>query len=229
MVVADPAAASAERLAAAAERGGQIALTGGSTPKAAYGLAASMDADWSNAGVWFTDERCVPRDHEHSNYGMARTALLDRLGLRSPEVHRMRGEDGPKEAARRYGQEFRAVYGDGMPELDLVLLGLGSDAHIASLFPGRPEIDERDVTVVPVEMSGLAPFVPRISLSLPLINAAREIVFLVTGAEKAEAVARAHRGDPSAPAARVAPGNGSVTWIMDAAAAANLDGVQAGA
>lgn len=227
LVVDDPAEACAERLARAAEAGGQIALTGGSTPRAAYERAAEMGADWRNAALWFTDERCVPPTHEHSNYGMAREALLDRLGERGPTVHRMRGEDGPEEGARAYADELQAVHGDGIPRLDLILLGMGSDAHVASLFPGRPELDERERTVVPVDMPGLPPIVPRISLSFPIINAARSIVFLVTGSGKAEAVARAMSGTrgTDVPAALVEPYDGAVTWILDADAAALLGDV----
>jgi 6-phosphogluconolactonase len=219
LVVDDPAGACAERLVHAAEERRHIVLTGGSTPRAAYERAAGMGADWSGAAVWFTDERCVPPDHEHSNYGMAKSALLDRIEA-APTVHRMRGENGPEQGARAYAEELREEFGDGIPRLDLILLGMGSDAHVASLFPGRPALEERELAVVPVPEPGLAPFVPRISLSLPAINAARSIVFLVTGAEKAEAVARAMAGDPSAPASQVQPHEGTVTWILDAAAAA---------
>jgi 6-phosphogluconolactonase len=223
LVVDDPAGVCALRLVSEAEAGAQIALTGGSTPRAAYERAAVLGADWRNATLWFTDERCVPANHEHSNFAMAQAALLSRLGQAPPEVHRMRGEEGPENGASRYADELRAVHGDGIPRLDLVLLGMGSDAHVASLFPGRSEVDERERTVVPVEMSGLPPFVSRISLSLPVINAARSIVFLVTGTEKAEAVVRAIARDPSVPAGRVEPDAGSITWILDVAAANLLE------
>lgn len=223
LVVEDPAEVCAMRLASSAEAGGQIALTGGSTPRAAYERAAAIGADWRNANLWFTDERCVPANHEHSNFAMAQAALLDGLGELGPKVHRMRGEDGPERGASQYAEELRALHGDGVPRLDLILLGMGSDAHVASLFPGQSALEERERTVVPVEMSGLPPFVPRISLSLRLINAARSIVFLVTGTEKAEAVARAFARDPSTPAGRVEPHAGSITWILDAGAASRLE------
>lgn len=222
-VVGDPAQECALRLSSAARRGGQIAITGGSTPRAAYERLATMELDWRGAALWFTDERCVPPDHEHSNFAMAHKALLGPLGARGPAVHRMRGEDGAERGAQAYAAELKEIQGEGFPSLDLIVLGMGADAHVASLFPGRPEIDEQEATVVPVEMSGLPPFVPRISLSLPLINAAREIVFLVTGTEKAGAVARSMAGEASAPAARVAPQAGAVTWILDRAAASLID------
>ena len=222
----DPAAVAAERLAAAAEAGGQIGLAGGSTPRAAYRGAAAIDADWSRATLWFGDERCVPPDDERSNYGMAKAALIDRLpsGDAGPAVHRIRGEAGPNAAANDYERELRAALGEQMPRLDLVLLGLGGDGHVASLFPGSPALDERERVVVGVEEAGLEPFVPRVTLTLPALNAAREIVFLVTGRAKAKAAARAFEGerDPSVPASLVTPTDGGLTVLLDEAAAGAL-------
>lgn len=225
-VLDDPAGALAERLAEAAGSGAHIALTGGSTPRAAYERAAELDADWSGATIWFGDERCVPPDDERSNYAMAKAALLDRLhaGDDGPDVHRIRGEAGPHAAADDYERDLQHTLGERMPRLDLVLLGLGSDGHVASLFPGAPALDERERVVVGVEEAGLEPFVPRVTLTLPAIEAAREIVFLVTGAGKAEAVARAFEGerDPSVPASLVAPTDGKLVALLDEAAAAAL-------
>ena len=224
LVLDDPAAAAAERIAAVASGGGHVALTGGSTPRAAYERLAGMDVDWSGCTLWFGDERCVPADHEHSNYGMARAALLDRLVRPVPAVRRMAGELGPQRGADAYADELRAQFGEGLPALDLVLLGIGPDAHCASLFPGSPALDERARAVVGVEEAGLEPFVPRITLTLPAINAAREVVFLVAGAAKADAVARAFAGVPdrSAPASLVSPVPGSLTVMLDRAAAGRL-------
>ena len=195
-VVEDPAAVVAKLLVEAAGAGRHIVLTGGSTPKLAYELAAEMEADWSRATFWFGDERCVPPEHEHSNYGMAAKALLSRI--QPAAVERMRGELGPDAGARDYEGRLHDAFGDGIPELDLLLLGLGPDAHTASLFPGDAALGERERHVVGVETPGMAPLVARISLTLPVINAAREVIFLVTGEDKAEAVARAFGG----PAAR---------------------------
>jgi 6-phosphogluconolactonase len=122
------------------------------------------------------------------------------------------------------------VFGAGMPELDLVLLGLGPDGHCASLFPGQPTLEERERLVVGVEQAGMEPLVPRVSLTLPVINAARHVVFLVTGEDKAEAVARAFEGDPGAhtPASLVQPASGTLTVLVDAAAASGLRTVGTG-
>jgi len=147
------AAATAERLAEAARAGAQIALTGGSTPRRAYELAATREPDWSRAGAWWGDERCVPSDDERSNFRLARESLLDRLEHR-PAVHRIRGELDPAEAAADYEREL------GDTVLDLVLLGLGPDGHVASLFPGAPTLRERKRRVV-AAAPGLEPFVER--------------------------------------------------------------------
>jgi 6-phosphogluconolactonase len=222
-VLDDPPGVLAEQLAQAASSGRSIVLTGGSTPRVAYERAAAMDADWSGASIWFGDERCVPPDHEHSNYAMAKAALLSRVSPGS--VHRMKGELGPHEGARDYERELQSVYGEAVPELDLLLLGLGPDAHCASLFPGDAALGERERTAVGVETPGMAPLLPRITLTLPVLNAAHEIVFLVTGEDKAEAVARAFGGlrpGPEAPASLVRPVHGSLTVLLDEGAAAHL-------
>jgi 6-phosphogluconolactonase len=215
----DPAAAAAERLAAAS---GNVVITGGSTPKAAYERVAEQRPDWSGADIWFTDERCVPPEHEHSNYGMAKGALLDRI--ERAEVHRMQGELGPRQGAAAYERDLHDYLGDELPSFDLILLGLGPDAHTCSLFPGDDAVGERERWAVGVETPGMAPLVSRITLTLPLVNAARAITFLVTGEDKAEAVARAFGGppDPRAPASLVEPPSGSLELICDAAAASRL-------
>ena len=219
-VLDDPAAAAAERIAAAAGAGGHIAMTGGSTPRPAYEAAAAMDVDWSGCTMWFGDERCVPPDDELSNYGLVRSALLDRLPGRPPDVKRIAGELGPGPAAAEYETALR----DGLTRFDLVLLGLGSDAHCASLFPNDAALDEEHRLAVGVEQPGLEPLVPRVTLTLPVINGARHVLFLVTGAAKAAAVARAFSGVPdhAAPASLVAPVDGTLTVLLDAAAAAQL-------
>jgi 6-phosphogluconolactonase len=217
-VVEDPGAAVAERLTAVAEQGGQIVLTGGSTPRDAYAIAARQDADWSGATVWFSDERCVPPDDGDSNFGMADRALLSRLAQR-PEVLRMEGERGPSEGADAYEALVRERLGDE-PPWDLLLLGLGPDSHCASLFPNRPEPAVRDRLVVGVPEAGMEPWVPRISLTIPALNAARRVVFLVTGEGKREAVRRAFVDeDPASPAAQVRPPAGELLVLLDPAAA----------
>jgi 6-phosphogluconolactonase len=206
-VLDDPAEAVAELLAGAS---GHVVLTGGSSPRRAYELAAR--GDWSGTTVWFSDERCVPPDHEWSNYRMADEALLSRLDPR-PEVLRMEDADAYEGLVReRLGDE---------PQWDLLLLGLGPDSHCASLFPGKPEVDVTDRLVVGVPEAGMEPRVPRITLTLPAINAARHIVFLVTGESKREAVRRAfgNEPDPISPAAHVRPRSGLMTVYLDPAAA----------
>jgi 6-phosphogluconolactonase len=213
---------AARLLAEAAEGGGRIVITGGSTPKAAYGRAAELGADWTGSEIWFSDERCVPPEHEHSNYGMAEKALLSQIKVRA--VHRMKGELGPHEGAREYQNELVAVFGvDTIPEFDLILLGIGPDAHCASLFPNNPELGIKDKPVAGVEQPGMAPLVSRITLTLPALNAGRRVVFLVSGDEKAEAVARAFSGrpDPAAPSSLVQP-RGEFVLLSDAAAAQHL-------
>jgi len=212
-VLDNPAEEAAELLAAAS---GHLALTGGSTPKAAYERVAELRQDWTGVDFWFTDERCVPPDHEHSNFGMADRALLSRA--EGATVHRMRGELGPDEGAVAYGAELDE---SGPEVLDLILVGVGPDAHICSLFPGDAALAERDRRVVGVETPGMAPLVSRITLTLPVVSSSGQIVFLVTGEDKAEAVRRVFAGppDPDAPGSLV---EGNVMALLDPAAAARL-------
>jgi 6-phosphogluconolactonase len=212
-VLDDPAEEAAELLAGAS---GHLALTGGSTPRAAYERAAELREDWSGIDFWFTDERCVPPDHEHSNFGMADRALLSRA--EGATVHRMRGELGPEDGASAYENELAEF---GPAALDLMLLGVGPDAHICSLFPGDDTLAERERRAVGVETPGMAPLVSRITLTLPVVNASRQIVFLIAGEDKAEAVQRVFAGppDPRAPGSLV---EGNVIALLDSAAAARL-------
>ena len=221
-VVEDPGAAVAERLGAAAVQGAQIVLTGGSTPRGAYAIAAAQDADWSAATVWFSDERCVPPDHPDSNFAMAHRELLSRL-TNPPRVMRIEGELGHDAAAGAYEALLREHLGND-PRFDLVLLGMGPDAHVASLFPGKPELEESRRLAVGVPLAGMEPQVPRVTLTLPVLNRARVVDFLVAGADKADAIARAFGDppDPEAPAARVRPEDGSIFVFVDEPAAAKL-------
>jgi 6-phosphogluconolactonase len=224
-VVEDPAGEAAERLAEAA-RGGNIALSGGSTPRDAYERAAAMDVDWSGATFWFGDERNVPPDDERSNYRMFKEAFLDSLDGEPPTVHRIPGERGPNAAAEDYERELRESLGEQVPRLDLVLLGLGPDAHTASLFPGADALNETGRVAVGVQNAGMEPYVPRVTLTVPVLNAARDVLFLVTGRNKAGAVARAFADPPSpdAPASLIDPAGGSMTVLVDEAAAEGIGG-----
>jgi 6-phosphogluconolactonase len=213
---------AASLLAEAAARGGNIVITGGSTPKSSYERVAEMAVDWSGTEIWFSDERCVGPEHEHSNFRMVRDALLSKIGPAG--VHRMQGERGPDDGAREYEKELAAVFGEGtVPEFDLIVLGIGPDAHCASLFPNNPELGIKDRRVAGVEQPGMAPLVPRITLTLPVLNAGARVVFLVSGEEKAEAVARALNGrpGPDAPSSLVQP-EGEFVLLCDAAAAQHI-------
>jgi 6-phosphogluconolactonase len=220
-VLEDPAEAVADLLVQVGAAGGQIVLTGGSSPKHAYEVAAARGADWSGATVWFSDERCVPPDDELSNFATANAALLSRLAS-PPHVERMQGELGPEAGAGAYEAAIRERLGNE-PRWDVALLGLGPDAHTASLFPSKPEKDVTDRLVAGVPEAGMEPQVPRITLTLPALCAARHVVFLITGAEKAEAVRRAFGdpADPTSPAAHVRPTAGELTVFLDPSAAAS--------
>ncbi len=205
-----------ERLARGAREGGNVFLTGGKTPVQAYEEAAKRAPDWSRANVWWSDERCVPPEDENSNYRLAKLALLDRLEHGPHAVHRIKGELGKEQAAADYEREL------GDTPLDLVLLGVGPDGHVASLFPNAPTLRQRR-RVLPAE-PGLEPLLDRVTLSLPTLNSAREIVFLLAGEEKADAAARAFAAAPSpeTPASLVRARSGRTVAILDRAAAANL-------
>lgn len=218
-IVEDVAAAAAKRIVTVAEAGGSIVLAGGSTPKRAYELAST--ADWSTAKVWFGDERCVPPDDERSNFRMAKEALLDKLDAPPAALFRMPGELDPGEAAHQYAAD---IFEHDAGPFDLLLLGIGSDGHTASLFPGKPEIEQRNLLVTGVPEAGLDPFVPRISMTVPALVRAREILFLIVGPDKAGPVKQSfgveHSMTPAGIVARKA--HGRVTVLLDAAAASEL-------
>jgi len=215
-VVADPAVAVGDLLAEQAAKGGSIVLTGGGVGRA-YDHAAARAPDWSHVVVWWGDERCVPPDDELSNYRLAKETLLDRLEAAPREVHRIRGELPPEEAAAQLDRELADV------TLDFLLLGLGPDGHVASLFPGSPQldVDDRRATSGP---PGLDPYVERVTMTMPVLRAARRIVFIVSGAEKSDAVARAFGGDVShdVPASLVRLAPVPVEVFLDEAAAQGL-------
>lgn len=218
-VVEDPAAEAAVKIKSIAEAGGSIVLAGGSTPKRAYEIAAS--ADWSRAKVWFGDERCVPPSDERSNFRMAKETLFDRLSAPPAAIFRMPGELDPDEAAHQYAAD---IFEHDAEPFDLLLLGIGSDGHTASLFPGKPAIEQRNLLVTAVPEAGLDPFVPRISLTVPALVRAKEIIFMVVGADKAGPVKDSFGVERSmTPAGIVArKARGRVTVFLDAAAAADL-------
>ena len=222
IVVADDAEGAArivaERLAEAARAGGHVVLTGGSTPKRAYELTADLEEDWSRVELWWGDERCAPADDPLSNFNMARVALIQRVLSPPEKIHRMRGELGPDAGALDYEEEL----GD-LERFDLMLLGLGPDGHVASLYPDQPTLDVTDRRAIGAEAK-LQPFVDRITLTLPMLRAADEVLFLVAGPDKADAARRAFAGEPSrsTPGSLVRAVNGKTVAVLDAAAASLL-------
>ena len=225
------AEAAAARLAstmrtAVAHRGAfHVALAGGRTPEALYRRLAAPDyADlpWDHCHVFFGDERCVPPDHPDSNYRMARQALLDHVPVPHAQVHRMAGEKEPRTAATAYSERLRGALPapDGVPVLDLVLLGLGGDGHVASLFP--------DTAALEAPEPAAANWVPsleawRLTLTYSVLNAGRALWVLAAGEGKAAVVARAlgPLTEPPLPVQRLAP-RGEYLWLLDRAAAAEV-------
>lgn len=206
------------------------AFSGGSTPRLLFdaltGPALRTLVDWTRARIFFVDERCVTPDDERSNYRLAKERLIDPLRLPRSNVFRIRGEEEPRLAALEYEEILKREFGRRTrPRFDLVLLGLGSDGHTASLFPGTRALDEKRRRVVANWIPTMGEW--RVTLTLPVVNAARRAVFLVTGAEKAAIVStvlRAKRGARRLPASLVEPRRGSLIWILDQAAARRLDG-----
>lgn len=203
-----------------------VALAGGSTPKVAYELLVSEyadEVDWNNVHVFFGDERSVPPEDDDSNYRMAREALLDHVPVGS--VHRMKGELLPDEAAMLYEEELREFFGTlgTPPEFDLIQLGIGDDGHTASLFPNTPALTVTDRWVAQNPVPKLETV--RTTLTLPVINSAKAVSFLVAGEGKAEALKEILEGDADPrdyPAKFVRPA-GELTWMVNRAAAGMLE------
>ena len=217
-----------ERASEAIESSGRfaVALAGGSTPEATYKLLSSEyadEVDWGNVHAFFGDERSVPPDDEDSNYRMAREALLDHVSVGS--VHRMKGELLPDEAAMQYEEELREFFGSpgNEPEFDLIQLGIGDDGHTASLFPNTPALGVTDRWAAQNPVPKLETV--RITLTLPILNAAKAISFLVAGEGKAEALKEVLEGDGDPhdyPSKFVQPA-GELNWMLDREAVRMLD------
>ena len=213
---------------AIAERGRWTwALSGGSTPEGVYALLGTAPRrdrlDWSKAYVFWGDERCVPPSDPQSNYGMARRALLDHVPIPAANIYRIRGELAPETAAQLYGRAIQDCFGlerRQWPQFDTMLLGLGADGHTASLFPGSDILERHESLVAETWAASMGQY--RVSLTLPTINAARDKVFLVAGADKASVVreiVQATGRVAEYPAARIE----GARWLLDAAAAAELE------
>lgn len=210
-VLENPAQAAAELLAERAVPGAQLALSGGNTVGSVYELAARLQPRWRDVDVWFGDERCVPPDDERSNYRLVRRRLLDALAV-PPQVHRIRGELPVDEGAATYHAELAGV------TLDFALNGIGPDGHTASLFPNAAALGETERLAVAAE-PGLAPLVPRVTLTPPVFAASGLLLYLVTGEAKAEAVRRSFAAEPSTDTpASLIRGRTSVALLDDAAA-----------
>jgi 6-phosphogluconolactonase len=206
-----------------------VALSGGSTPKAMLGLLASQEfarsVEWPSVHFFWSDERCVPPEDPNSNFGMAKGALLGPIRAADANVHRMRGELEPHAGAADYKRHLEAFFGGSDIRFDLIYLGLGSDGHTASLFPGSAALQATDVPCAPnhVPQDATAPW--RLTLTYPALNAGRAVVFLVEGAGKADVFAKVVDGPRDVerfPAQGVKPVDGTLTWLVDRAAAAKL-------
>lgn len=201
-----------------------VALSGGSTPKLMFQVLAEQfrhDVSWGGIHFFWSDERHVPPDHPESNYRMAHEALLSHVPGSVNNVHRVPGENpNAEEAASEYEQTLITVTKQNLPRLDLIFLGLGTDGHTASIFPGSEVLHETERLVA-------APYVEklnthRITMTLPLLNNGASIVFLVSGADKAEIVKEVLEGENKYPAQAVKPTNGELIWMLDKDAASSL-------
>lgn len=208
-----------------------VALSGGSTPRGLHRrLATAYRARiaWRAVHVFWGDERHVPPDHPESNFRMARETLLDAVPVPSANIHRIRAEN-PDAAgvAAEYEATLREAFGlarGELPRFDLLVMGIGEDGHTASLFPGNDALHERERLVVAPWVEKLGTF--RITLTPPVLNHAAHVLFLVSGEEKAEAVRTTIEGDHQpdrCPAQIVRPQSGSLLWLLDRAAASQLD------
>jgi 6-phosphogluconolactonase len=217
-----------------------LALAGGSTPKAAYELLASDEyaqrLDWKRVHIFWGDERCVPPEHPDSNYRMARQSLLDHVPIPAKNIYRMRAEEEPIKAALEYEGTLRAFFSMqpdhsndpdvgsvGQKSYDLVLLGMGDDGHTASLFPSSDALNESVCWVTAVEHTNPPPpLVTRLTLTLPAINAAAQVIFLVAGASKSQSLkyvlSPPDQSSPALPAQLIHPLNGQLLWLVDEAA-----------
>ncbi|HTK11696.1 MAG TPA: 6-phosphogluconolactonase [Ktedonobacteraceae bacterium] len=206
-----------------------FALSGGNTPKKLYALLATEpyrgQIDWALVDIFWSDERCVPPDSSDSNFKLAQDVMLSQLPISASQIHRVPADQEDRAAASAaYTQEMQRVFGtSGVPRFDLIQLGMGPEGHTASLFPHQPSLQETQRLIMSVTVPKPPP--PRLTFTPPLLNAATHVLFLVTGADKAEAVHEVIEGahNPQEyPAQIVKPDQGEVTWMFDPAAAANL-------
>ncbi|MDQ3804870.1 MAG: 6-phosphogluconolactonase [Acidobacteriota bacterium] len=231
----DVAAAAARRFAELAREAVRarglfsVALAGGTTPRRIYELLAggelSRQVSWPDVHVFFGDERCVPPDDPDSNYRTARETLLSRVPVPAENVHRIEGRGDAAASAGLYEDELRGFFGDAdRPRFDLVMLGMGDDGHTASLFPATAALDIERAWVAANWVEKLGAW--RVTLTAPAVNAARHVMFVVTGAGKAARLRQVLRGerDPARlPAQLIRPAGGTLEWFVDRAAAEQLE------
>lgn len=202
------------------------ALSGGSTPKKLYSLLASSRLehviDWSQVHLFWADERCVPPDHRESNFKLVNDILLSSIDIPRGNIHRIRGEAGPDEAAREYEEDIRTFFGSGSPAFDLIVLGVGEDGHTASIFPASEAIREARRIAMPVFLH--EPGINRVTLTLPVINLAFHIMVLASGRSKAGIIAEilSEKNPKNYPAGLVHPERGDLKWLLDAEAAEQI-------
>ena len=192
----------------------RMALAGGNTPAVVYAELAKSDLPWEKVQLTFGDERCVPPDHADSNFRMAKESLFDQVTIPAGNVFRIRGEIDFTQAALDYEEKLAAVaarFGEARYAHDLILLGMGPDGHTASLFPGSPALEEKVRNVIPA--TGPKPPPQRITMTFPLINAARRICFLINDPSKQPIIDEIRSGLSSYPAGMVRPSTGLVTWL----------------
>lgn len=204
------------------------ALSGGSTPRRLYSLLGSLpyrdQVDWPRVHIFWVDERCVPKDHEESNFKVVFDRLLSKVPIPGTNIHRIKGEELSEHGARDYEAHLKEFFGlKDFPIFDLVLLGMGEDGHTASLFPGSKWLNDTKRLVIPVHLKN--PNLDRVTLTLPVLNHARNILFLVTGHSKAKVLAevmtvKSHRHPY--PAARIHPIHGRLLWFIDPESSSKL-------
>jgi 6-phosphogluconolactonase len=203
-------------------------LSGGTTPAEVFDLLGSrflLSVDWNEVQFFWGDERCVPPDDDRSNFRMAQRTMLSKLPIKPEQIHRIHGEASPAEAASAYEAELHAHFGsDELPSMDLALMGLGDNSHTASLFPHNPALHETERLALAVEVDNPTER-HRITLTVPVFNNAANVMFLVSGADKAQAVWNVLKGprDPDQfPAQLIAPADGQLIWLLDRDAASKL-------
>ncbi len=210
-----------------------VAISGGTTPKRLFDLLGTLysnNVEWVKVEFFWADERCVPKEHDESNFRGAYSAMLSRVPVAESNIHRIKGELEPEEGARQYENEIRKCFGkSSLPVFDLILLGIGEDGHTASLFPGSKSLEESERLAIPVYVERLKSW--RVTLTLPVLNNARHTLFLATGSNKTDVLAEVfekRNSESLLPAGLIRPVHGDITWLVDKEAAAKLKRITPG-